>query len=305
MSGNTYHIGIEMGGTTCKIGYVCSSNPNEIIAKHIVPSEKPEATINAMAAWILKQPYMFSSFGIASFGPICVDESSSEYGFITNTPKPNWKYAPVLKLFSNALKPKLTSTYNYCWDTDCNVLAEFLAKPNEQLCYITIGTGVGIGLVIGGKPVHGMMHPEGGHVRVIPHPDDTFEGCCPFHGNCIEGMCNNISIMKRLKLKSVHEVKNVSPDHPVWTWIAYQLGAMIGNIALTTSIHRCVIGGGIINSKGLLGKIEKRMEEYINGYIPLPKVERSDFGDNLGLVSACVQGMKSDKTMSTMLQSKL
>jgi len=294
-----------MGGTGCKIGFMSSSNPETLLGIHLVPTKTPKETVMSMASFILKQPYTFSSLGIASFGPICVDETSNRYGQITNTPKPGWQWVPILDLLVDALKPKLSPDFTVAFDTDCNVLAEYLAEPNEYLCYITVGTGVGIGLSMNGKPAHGMMHPEGGHVKILPHPRDRdFPGVCPFHGNCVEGMCNNISIAKRLNLASVHEVKNVSPDHWVWDCVAQQLGGMVANIALTCSVHRVVLGGGILNSKGLLEKIKKYMESSLNGYIAHPVVEKSAHGNELGLISASVVGMKSTKTI-TKRHSKL
>jgi len=301
MSSETYHIGVEMGGTGCKIAFMSSADPEKLIDVHLVPTEKPMKTLENLASFILKQPHTFSSMGIASFGPICIDENDKRYGNITNTPKPNWQNVPVLDTLLKLMKPKLAPDFRIAWDTDCNVLAEYLAKPNEDLCYITVGTGVGIGLIINGKPVHGMMHPEGGHVRVIPHPQDDFKGVDPFHGNSVEGMVSNVAIKERLGLASVHDVKDVSPDHIVWDFVAHQLGGMVGNIALTCSVHRVVIGGGIINSEGLIDKIRKRMVTYLAGYIESPIVEKSSHGKWLGLIAASVVGMNSTKRVSTRL----
>jgi len=305
MANATYHIGVEMGGTGCKIGFVSSLNPEKMIGVHMIPTESPKATVHNLASFILEQPHMFSSIGIASFGPICMNEKSDRYGYITNTPKPGWQFVPILHDLVNAIRPKLTNNFTIAFDTDCNVLAEYLAKPDEYLCYITVGTGVGIGLIINGKPVHGMMHPEGGHVKVLPHPNDNFGGVDPFHKNSVEGMVSNVAIAERLGLKSRNDVKDVSPNHEVWDFVATQLGGMVANIALTCSVHRVVLGGGIMNSVGLLEKIRKHMETTLNGYIASPVLEKSGHGKYLGLIAASVIGMRSKKRLPGLQQAKL
>jgi len=299
----TYHIGVEMGGTGCKIGFVSSLEPEKMMGIHTIPTETPNVTVQNLASFILEQPHMFSSIGIASFGPICIDEKSTKYGQITNTPKPGWQYVAILHDLVDAIRPKLTPDFTIAFDTDCNVLAEYLAKPDEYLCYITVGTGVGIGLIINGKPVHGMMHPEGGHVKVLPHPRDNFEGVDPFHKNSVEGMVSNVAIAERLGLKSRNDVKDVSPEHEVWDFVATQLGGMVANIALTCSVHRVVLGGGIMNSVGLLEKIRKHMETTLNGYIASPVLELAP--GNIGLISASVVGMRSKKRLPAHMRAKL
>ena len=159
------------------------------------------------------------SLGIASFGPVCLDKSSPAYGNITTTPKIAWQNFPVLRTFSEGFGFNTDERrHRVFFDTDVNIPAMFeyiKAKkandPNikESIMYVTVGTGVGIGLVVNGKCVHGMMHPEGGHARVPIDPREktmynNYGGSCPFHGCCLEGLVNNVSIMQRLKLESVH-----------------------------------------------------------------------------------------------------
>jgi len=125
----------------------------------------------------------------------------------------------------------------------------------ESLCYITVGTGIGIGLVINGKCVHGMMHPEGGHARVPLLESDKFEGVCPFHKNCLEGLCTNVAIQKRLGLASVEDVAKLGDDHEIWNTLAYYLGTFCANLYLAVSVERIIIGGGVMNRTILFAKI--------------------------------------------------
>lgn len=135
------------------------------------------------------------------------------------------------------------------------------------MCYITVGTGIGIGLVINGKCVHGMMHPEGGHARVPLMENETFEGVCPFHGNCLEGLCTNVAIAKRLGLGSVEEVPSLSDDHEIWNILAYYLGTYCANLYLMISVERIIIGGGVMNRTILFDKIRDQFRKSINEYV--------------------------------------
>ena len=129
----------------------------------------------------------------------------------------------------------------------------------ESLCYITVGTGCGIGLIINGKCVHGMMHPEGGHVRVpVSELEKTkyngFKGVCPFHGDCLEGLITNVAIKERLGLSDVSEVANLKDDDQVWDLIAGYLGTFCANLTLTMSVERIILGGGILGREILVEK---------------------------------------------------
>ena len=204
------------------------------------------------------------SLGIAAFGPVCLDKSSEQYGNITTTPKVVWQNFPIYSLFRDSFgfdDKHPGRSEKLLMDTDVNIPALYeynLARARndplvkESLCYITVGTGIGIGLIINGKTVHGMMHPEGGHVRVPISPLEKtlyndYKGTCPFHGDCLEGLCNNIAIKERLGLKSVDEVKDIGDDNQIWDLIAYYMGTFCANLFLTMSVERISIGGGIYN----------------------------------------------------------
>ena len=145
------------------------------------------------------------------------------------------------------------------FDTDVNVPAMFEFTQararndegvKESLCYVTVGTGIGIGLIINGKCVHGMMHPEGGHVRIPINSLEQssyggFAGVCPFHGNCLEGLCTNVAIKERLGLNNVNELAYLADDNPVWDLVGGYLGNFCANLFLTVSVERIIIGGGV------------------------------------------------------------
>lgn len=151
--------------------------------------------------------------------------------------------------------------------------------PNikESLCYVTVGTGIGIGLIVNGKCVHGMMHPEGGHVRVPLNPLEkthynNFAGVCPFHGNCIEGLCTNVAIKERLGLQDVHDAIKLEDDNPIWDLIGGYLGQFCANLYLTVSVERIVIGGGICGRPIVMEKIRKYFVESLNNYVQLKQI---------------------------------
>ena len=142
---------------------------------------------------------------------------------------------------------------------------------------MTVGTGIGIGLIINGKCVHGMMHPEGGHVRVpISDLEKTkyngFCGNCPFHTDCLEGLCTNNAIRERLNLTDVHALKGLTDDNPIWDLIGKYIGIFCANLYLTTSVERIIIGGGICARAVLMDKVRQSFLDSLCGYIQLPLI---------------------------------
>ena len=189
---------IEGGGTTWVVG-ICEGDPTNITARKTFKTESPEKTLTAVREYLIKQAPIHA-IGIASFGPVQANKNQEKYGHITTTPKLGWKDTNVLRLLG------IHDEFNgipFLFDTDVNApaLAEYcyLSRGSaiSSSAYITLGTGVGVGLVINGKTVHGMMHPEGGHLMVQRLPGDTFEGSCPFHKTCIEGLCSTGALVMR------------------------------------------------------------------------------------------------------------
>ena len=276
----------------------------------IIQTVGPQETVNAICNWINEQPETFSSIGIAAFGPLNLDKKSPAYGSVTSTPKVSWQNFPLLKQVLAGISPsKKTSTFRVAFDTDCNILAKFELQNGahsvtDNLAYITVGTGVGVGFVINGKGIHGLIHPEGGHVSVpiLAQEKDkyNFEGVCPFHGSCVEGLCTNVAIAKRLGLESVDKVPELPDDHEIWDMLGNYLGTMIANLTLTLSLEKVVIGGGVLNrGEVLLSKIRQHFTKRINKYLIHEKFEeealksyivRSKFENELGLVSSAAVG---------------
>lgn len=166
---------------------------------------------------------------------------------------------------------------------------------------MTVGTGVGIGLIINGKCVHGTLHPEGGHVFVPrDERDKDFKGVCPFHGDCVEGLCTNLSIRDRLGLSSVSDIPNLSDEHEVWDILGGYLGTMCSNIFLTTSVELIILGGGVLNRKILIEKTRQVFKQRVNKYMMHSKIDtddalanfivRPEHGDDLGLIAAAHVG---------------
>jgi fructokinase len=291
-------IGVEMGGTGCKVA--AFSLEQQLLNKETFKTEDPKTTLNQMTDWInANYSGRIAAVGIACFGPLCLDKASDKFGFITTTPKLAWQNTSVHSHFSQACNLPQEKVFI---DTDVNVCALYgfdKAKPavKESFCYITVGTGVGVGLIINSQCVHGAMHPEGGHVKVTrDQRDGGFHGVCPFHKDCIEGLVSNNAIKERLGLASVEELTSVSDDHEVWEIVGNYLGTMCANIFFTTSAEMIMLGGGVFNRKVLIEQTRKTFFERLGGYIDHPKVKtqeavaqllvRPELGDELGLYAA-------------------
>eukprot|EP01100_Stratorugosa_tubuloviscum_P000646 TRINITY_DN1140_c0_g1_i1.p1 TRINITY_DN1140_c0_g1~~TRINITY_DN1140_c0_g1_i1.p1 ORF type:complete len:310 (+),score=144.36 TRINITY_DN1140_c0_g1_i1:47-976(+) len=285
-----FFAGIETGGTHVVVG-ISQGTATNIIHKQEFATTTPTETITNCIQWLKDKK--FSSFGLASFGPVDLDTSSSTYGYITTTPKPNWGNIDILGQFRNAF-PNCA----FAFDTDVNAAAigqhDYSAQHTTSCCYITVGTGIGVGIVIGGQPLHGLLHPEAGHMFVAKAKgDENFEGTCPYHGHCVEGMASAGSIAKRKQIQP-NQLAQISDDDPVWPIIAHYLGSLCANLALTVSPHQIVFGGGVLQRKILYPLIRQKTKEILAGYLACPKILNnieeyiieSPFGVNAGLVGA-------------------
>lgn len=216
---------VEGGGTTFVVA-IAVDDPANIVERADFPTTTPEETIGACVAWLEKQEY--DSLGIACFGPVDLAPNSATYGFITTTPKPGWQNVDVVGPL-RAVRPSVPVAF----DTDVNapavsehlaLVADAKARGDVDLptscAYITVGTGIGVGLVINGLPVHGLMHPEGGHVAVPRAKGDlTFGGSNPndcFDGSCAENLCCSVALAKRAKLPNTSALASLKDDDPAW-----------------------------------------------------------------------------------------
>ena len=249
----TIYAAVEGGGTSWVVA-LTKDIPDNIIERHQVVTETPEITLTKIKEWLLVRK--FDAIGIASFGPIDAKIGSQTYGYITSTPKPNWANTNVLQLLGIYDE---FANIPHVFDTDVNApaLAEFTLhrKPGMISCaYITVGTGVGVGLVVNGATVKGLVHPEGGHMLIQPKGSDIFEGSCPYHGRCVEGMCSSGALCKRLSC-NISDLPQLPDDHEIWDIWSYYIAQLCCNLILMVSPEHISIGGGILNRNSLYKSI--------------------------------------------------
>jgi len=260
-----WYGGIEAGGT--KFNCMIANNPDQILDEIRISTTTPDETLPEVISFfksaISRENIEVTSLGIGSFGPLGLNTSASDYGYITSTPKIAWRNTPLLSQLQNALN--LPTAF----DTDVNAAALGEGKWGaaagcENYVYLTIGTGIGGGAFVNGKPVHGLIHPEMGHV-FLPHDFtvDPFPGSCPTHGDCIEGLASGPALKDRWGIPA----EQLPLDHPAWHLEARYLAYMLANIVLTLSPERIIMGGGVMNVPGLIGKVQRELADVLNGYV--------------------------------------
>lgn len=254
---------IEAGGTK----FVCAVGDENFRIKERVqfPTTDPKETLYKVREFFKKFPV--DALGIASFGPIDINEKSSQYGYITNTPKEGWQNTD----FVGFMKEEM-SDLPISWTTDVNgsaygeyIMGEKQDKKVDSLVYYTIGTGIGAGAVVRGDLIGGIGHPEMGHVLLKRHPDDNFQGICPFHKDCLEGLVSGPTFEARLNEKG----EDVSKEDPVWNIIAYYIAQAAMQTTLILRPEKIVFGGGVV-SEHLLEKVREELKCLLNNYVPLP-----------------------------------
>ena len=255
--------GMEGGGTkfVCAVG----TRPDEIIDETRFLTTSPEETLDQAIAFFKK--HTVEAIGLAPFGPLDLNPASPEYGSITATPKPGWSNTDILGRFRRHFDVPMA------FDLDVNAAAYgeyyWLSENRDldSLVYFTIGTGIGAGVIINGKVVHGLTHPEAGHMR-LPHDrqKDPFPGCCPFHGDCFEGLANGPAIGRRWGQSG----DTLPDDHPAWDLEADYIAYALANVIFLLSPQRIVLGGGVMERPQLFPLIRQKVREIINGYIASP-----------------------------------
>ncbi len=260
--------GIEAGGTKflCAVG----TGPDDIREEIRLPTESPELTLDKVIAFFRRQQekYKIAAIGVASFGPVDPDPSSSSFGHITNTPKPGWANTPVAPTLQDAFDIPVG------FDTDVNVaaLGEHTwgaAKEVDTFVYLTIGTGIGGGGMVNGELMHGLIHPEMGHIA-IPHDweRDPFPGTCPFHGDCWEGLANGPAIEARWGQPG----ELLPPEHEAWPLEAHYLALGVTTIMMVMSPQLIVMGGGVMQQEHIFPLIHQEVKTLLNNYIQSPTV---------------------------------
>ncbi|MCS6908481.1 MAG: ROK family protein [Anaerolineales bacterium] len=257
--------GIEAGGskTVCVVG----RDAHHIFDRTVVPTTIPAETLPKLVAYFKECERRFEpieAIGVAAFGPLEVHPSSPEYGRVGSTPKLAWQGFHWVQALRQAFSLPIYV------DTDVNgaALAEWrwgAAQHLDTFLYLTVGTGIGGGGIINGNLIHGRLHPEMGHIR-IPHDRerDPFPGCCPYHGNCLEGLASGEAIRRRWG----KEAQNLAPDHPAWELEAEYLALAMSNFIFTLSPQRILLGGGVMKQAGLIEAIRRKTLEYCAGYLP-------------------------------------
>jgi fructokinase len=257
--------GIEAGGTKfiCGIG----TSPADLEVAQF-PTSSPEITLAAVIEFFKSAKVALRAIGIGSFGPIDPNPQSPHYGHITSTPKAGWANFDLAGTVRDALQLPVA------FDTDVNaaMLGEArwgAARGLSDAIYLTIGTGVGGGALVHGELVHGLVHPEMGHLR-LPHDRvrDGFAGICPFHGDCLEGLASGPAIQARWGAIAT----TLPPDHPAWALEAQYLAYALNNLAVTLSPQRILLGGGVMQQSHLFDLVRAEFAQLLNGYVRHPEL---------------------------------
>jgi len=269
MSPSPLYAGVELGGTKCIC--VLGTGPENILEQLFIPTgDNPDLALSQMESafrsWHTEHGAI-KALGIASFGPIDLNRHSSTYGYITSTPKPGWQNTNVAGRLLNVYRKQGQASLALGVDTDVNgaALAEGrwgAARGLENYAYITVGTGVGVGLVVANHTVHGISHPEVGHIRIARMSGDTWPGSCPFHGDCVEGLVSGTAIQARSALQD---------ESIVWESVAHGLAQLVHSLVVTTAPQRIIIGGGVMSAHAhLFPLIRQKLLTSLNGYLKVP-----------------------------------
>lgn len=260
---------IELGGTKCVAAI--GDDAAHIVAETRVPTTSVGATLGALVTFFEAQRAALGridAIGIGSFGPLDLDPASPRHGWITTTPKPGWADVDVAGLFREALGVPVAI------DTDVNAAAlgewrHGAARGADVVVYITVGTGIGGGVLVGGRPLHGLVHPEIGHLRVPrDRQTDPFDGVCPYHGDCLEGLASGPAMAARWG----RPAETLTAAHEAWPLEARYLALALQNVVCTVSPQRIVLGGGVMDHAPLLAEVRVQLGTLLNGYVRSPAI---------------------------------
>jgi fructokinase len=291
---------IEAGGTkfVCGVG----TGPDDLEATQFPTGEQPAQVLSAVVAWLAERQRrrgVVRAIGVGSFGPIELHPASPRYGHVTSTPKVGWRDADVLGPLKAAF-PGVPLAF----DTDVNAAALGESRWGNarglgDFVYITIGTGIGAGALSGGQLVHGLLHPEMGHMRLPRSTGDAFAGACPFHGDCWEGLCSGPALEKQHGARA----EDLPAEHRAWPLAAEYVGAGIANIVYVLSPERVILGGSVpkaghLGHASFLGLVRRNLQRTLNGYIDAPELTRDidafvvppGLGDRAGICGALALG---------------
>jgi len=292
---------VEAGGTkfVCAVG----TGPEDWREEIRYPTTTPEETLQRAVDFF--RPYLpggaraqppLEGVGVGAFGPLDPDPESPTFGYITSTPKPGWAQTDIVGWIRRALKLPVG------FDTDVNAaaLGEHrwgAARGLDTFIYLTVGTGIGGGGMAGGRLLHGLLHPEMGHIR-IPHDrvKDPYAGYCPYHGDCLEGLAAGPALEARWGARA----ETLGPDHPAWPLEAHYLALGVASFMLTQSPQRVIMGGGVMEQADLLDRVRDELQQILHGYLRAPEIlERMDeylvppgLGNRAGIAGALALAME-------------
>ena len=251
--------GVEMGGTKCML--TLATGPDDIRAQQRLPTGDPESTLAAIEAVLDAWPG-FAALGIAAFGPLQLDPAAPDYGSMVATPKPGWRDVPVLA--------RLSRRYGVPCGIETDVVGAALAEGRWGAArglgdhlYITIGTGVGVGVIAQGRPLRGAIHSEAGHMRLPRAPGDSFPGTCPFHGDCAEGLFAGPALAQRFGVAGA----DIPDNAPGWEPVVAELASFLHNLIVTLGPERIALGGGVVADRPwLFPRLRGAVAESLGGY---------------------------------------
>lgn len=282
---------LEAGGTkmVCAIG----NEKGEIFEKISIPTKTPETTMPEMIQWFKAKK--IEALGIGCFGPIDPDKDSPTYGYITSTPKLAWKDYNIV----GAFEEQLCCPVGFDTDVNGSALGEVTfgqAKGKKNIVYLTVGTGIGAGVYAEGKLLHGMLHPEAGHILMRRREDDHYEGKCPYHKTCLEGLAAGPAIEARWGKKGIE----LQDRDEVWDLEAYYLAQALTDYILILAPQLIILGGGVMHQEQLFTRIRSYVKEMLNGYIKTKELEDIDhyivpasLHDDQGIMGALELGRRA------------
>ena len=290
--------GIEAGGTkfVCAVG----SGPGDLRDLRRIPTTTPSETIKRVIDFFNLHKGL-SAIGIATFGPVDLDVKSPTWGYITSTPKPLWAFTDLAGIIGRTLKVHIG------FDTDVNgaALGEHrwgAAQGLDNFIYLTIGTGIGGGGMINGKLMHGLVHPEMGHVLILHDKQaDPYKGNCPFHGDCLEGLASGPAIMERWG----QPAEALPADHPAWALEARYIALALHNYICTLSPQKVILGGGIMEQSQLLPMVRNNVQQLLNSYVRAKEIMKDidnyivppKLGSQAGVLGAIALAIQAHRTL--------
>lgn len=284
------YAGVELGGTKCVL--TLAAGGEDLRDQQTVPTTTPDKTL-ARIEGVLREwqsRHAILALGIASFGPVDLNRQSPTFGYITTTSKSGWSGTDVGMRLQKCLGVPMS------FDTDVNgaAFAEIrwgAGRGMRDFAYVTVGTGVGVGLIANGESMAGFLHCEMGHIRVTRMPGDHWPGACPFHDDCVEGLASGSALKERFGGKSLDTLRD---DDPVWKSVAWTLAQLCHTIACTAAPLAIAVGGGVLERQPhLLDRIQQLLETSLNGYFQLPEnyIRRPGLGANAGPLGSIALAM--------------